>query len=363
MKRAWMRWLPAALVPVAFTAAALAGSYQAGAATSLPHKSPAEVIAMIGHANVQALSGTLQQTSDLGLPSLPTTGPAATQGPASTLELLTGSHTARVYMDGPSKARFQVMDLLAERDLVRNGNDVWLYNSADNSAAHVTLPVRQSAERALPSAPATPGMTTPEALAQRFLAAVEPSTDVTVGDGTMVAGRTAYPLVITPKSNGTLVDSVTIAVDSATGLPLSVDVRARGQAASAFSLAFTDVNLSAPDVGLFAFTPPPGAAVEQKSIPAAPGQEARPMVPGASGKALPVHPTITGSGWDAVMAFPAGAMPSQARTAPLLSQLTQAVPGGRALTTSLVTVLMLDDGRVFAGMVPLERLQAVAAAK
>ena len=361
MTRPWFRWLPAALVPAALTAAALAGSYQAGAATSLPHKTAEEVIAMIGRADIHALSGTLEQSSDLGLPQLPAAGPKATQGPASVMELLSGSHTVRVYLDGPAKARFQVMDMLAERDLVRNGSDLWLYNSADNTAAHMTAPA-EPARTAAPHAAPAPGMTTPDAVARHFLAAVGPTTEVTVGDGTTVAGRTAYQLVIKPRTSGTLVDSVTVAVDSATGLPLGVDVRARDHAAAAFSIAFSDVTLSAPDAALFNFTPPRGAAVEEKATPQLHG------LPGKSGqppqvKARAVRPTVTGTGWDAVVALPPGTVPADVRSAPMLAQLTQPVAGGRALTTSLVTVLMLDDGRVFAGMVPLERLQAVAAAR
>jgi len=46
---------------------------------------------------------------------------------------------------------------------------------------------------------------------------------------------------------------------------------------------------------------------------------------------------------------------------PLYSQLTDAVDGGRALSTTLMSVLITDDGRVFAGSVPVERLQAAAA--
>ncbi len=38
-----------------------------------------------------------------------------------------------------------------------------------------------------------------------------------------------------------------------------------------------------------------------------------------------------------------------------------AVDGGRALSSTLVSVLITDDGRVFAGAVPVERLQAAAA--
>ena len=42
----------------------------------------------------------------------------------------------------------------------------------------------------------------------------------------------------------------------------------------------------------------------------------------------------------------------------MFAQATTAVPGGRLLHTALVNVLVTSDGRVFAGSVPLERLQA-----
>ncbi|MEZ2390001.1 outer membrane lipoprotein carrier protein LolA [bacterium RCC_150] len=365
MTRSSMRWLPAALVPVAIAGAALVGSYQAGAVTALPQKSAADIIAMVARSDVRALSGTLSQTSDLGLPQLPSAGPfpstgSTSQGAAAAIELLGTSHTARVYLDGPSKARFQVMDTLAERDVVRNGNELWLYSSKENTATHLTLPPEPGTGTHAPAKHATntPGATTPEALAQRFLAAVDPSTEVTVGEATTLAGRTAYELVLKPRSAGTLVDSVSIAVDSVTGLPLGIDVQARGQTAPAFSLAFSAVNLSAPDASLFNFTPPPGAAVQQKAIPQMP---AMPSKEQAGKHPTVTGPTVTGSGWDAVASFPAGTLPADVRATPALTQVTQAVPGGRALTTSLVTVLMLDDGRVFAGMVPLDRLQAAAA--
>jgi hypothetical protein len=44
----------------------------------------------------------------------------------------------------------------------------------------------------------------------------------------------------------------------------------------------------------------------------------------------------------------------------LYSQATTAVSGGRVLSTSLVSVLLTDDGRVFAGAVPASALQSAA---
>ncbi|WP_309304111.1 DUF2092 domain-containing protein [Arthrobacter sp. CJ23] len=375
--RTWQHWLPAALVPLGLAAATLAASLQAGAAVTLPEKSTAEILAMIGTSDVRALSGTLEQNSELGLPELPRTGPTAVPGAASVLELLSGSHTARVYLDSPDKARLQILDQLAERDVVLNGSELWLYNSADNSAAHAQLPAAKLPAAGLPESriprpagplPSRPAMPIPEQLAQHFLAAVEPSTEVTVGQPSRVAGRSAYHLVLNPRSTETLVESVAIDVDSETGLPLGVELRARGQAEPAFSLAFTELSLAVPDAGLFSFVPPPGATVEELAAPAKP---AVPPTPGTkpADPAVPPLPetpggpaaggvTVSGSGWDTVIGLPPGTVAFGAD--PLLAQATQAVPGGRAVSTALATALLLDDGRVYAGMVPLERLQSAA---
>ena len=44
----------------------------------------------------------------------------------------------------------------------------------------------------------------------------------------------------------------------------------------------------------------------------------------------------------------------------MLDGVTSAVDGGRVLQTSLITVLITDDGRVLAGAVPAARLVEVA---
>jgi hypothetical protein len=49
-----------------------------------------------------------------------------------------------------------------------------------------------------------------------------------------------------------------------------------------------------------------------------------------------------------------------AGSARLLDELTTSVDGGRALQTSLVSVLLLDGGRILVGAVPIASLQAAA---
>ncbi|MFS2089327.1 LolA family protein [Paenarthrobacter nicotinovorans] len=367
MTRARRRWLPALLISLAMGMAVLFGAVQAGASGSLPPKTADEILAMIARTQVRELSGTLEQTTELGLPEVPTAGPGVAPGTASALEFLTGSHTARVYIDGPSKARVQILDRMAERDLVLNGEDAWFYDSSDNSATHVSIPrppVGAPTESRVPESP-RPTFPTPEALASRFLTAIDASTEVSVGNSSSVAGRSAYKLLLKPRTAGTLVDAVAIDVDAETGLPLGIELRAKGQAGPAYSLEYTQLDLTAPDASLFEFVPPQGASVSEKTIPAAPVPSM--TLPAPSGPTTQPHPTqphhgatVTGAGWDAVISLPAGTAPAGLTASPELTQALQAVPGGRALTTSVISVLILDDGPVYAGMVPLERLQAVA---
>ncbi|PFG40981.1 outer membrane lipoprotein-sorting protein [Georgenia soli] len=351
----WYRWLPAAAVPAVVAAAALTS--QAGAA-DLPDKSPEDVLAMLADHSVEAFSGSSTQTSDLGLPALPSgAGGQGGDDLAQAVDLLTGDHTGRAYVGGENTARVQVMDSFSERDLVVNGRDAWVYDSRDNSALHLTLP--KDAARADAPAPAQ----TPEELAQKFVDAVGPTTKLSVAQDVTVAGRDAYELVLTPRTDQTLVGSVAIAVDGDTGFPLRVTVDARGRTDPAFEVAYTSFTLGRPDPARFEFAPPAGASVEQKTVPDQPAGGA-PWMPGsgsAGGSTAPAGPapTVVGKGWDAVVVLPPGAA-ADVTADPLLAQMTQAVDGGRLLSTALVNALITDDGRVLVGAVPVERLQSVA---
>lgn len=353
------RWTPAAAAAGAIGAAALVAPFAANAAVDLPDKTPGEVLDLIQSRNVSAFSGTVEQSSNLGLPDLSALDEAGGRndeaGPASTaVELLTESHTVQVFVNGQDQTRLQVLDRFEERNLIRNGDDVWYYNSEENEAVHGTVGIHRM-----------PNVSThaPNDIAAQFLDKIGPSTEVAVGSDRMVAGRAVYDLILTPRSTETLVGSVTIAVDGETGLPLGVTVTPAGSTAPAFTTRFNDISYETPSADVFAFTPPDGATVTE----AEPGQ---PQGPGGvhdgdkhgsdkhdSDKHDGDKPTVVGEGWDTVVVSPAGeqAIPE------LLGQLSTPVEGGRLISTALVNMLVTDDGRILAGSVTVERLQAVAA--
>ena len=387
MSRNSVKWLPAIVVPAVIVAGVLAVPLQAGAAVDLPDKTPEQVLLMVSDSNVSAFSGTVEKTAELGLPDIDLgagmsdsmaesapdgmaePGAAATGALASVLELFSGSHTARVYVDGsdadgPAKARVQIQDRMAERNVVSNGTDVWAYDSETNTARHTVVPAdaRATVEAKLAevAASAPADLSTPSQVAERFLSEIDPSTTVSVGTDGTVAGRTAYELVLTPKATQTLVETVSIAVDSETGVPLQVTVRADGQENPAFQVGFTDVDFSTPSAELFEFTPPAGATVEEVTLPVMPerpADQAKPEIPAEN------RPVVTGTGWDAIVTVPAASVPAELSANPFMSELATEVDGGRLFSTALVNVFFADDGRVFAGSVPVELLQAAAGAQ
>lgn len=355
MSKLLNRWLPAAIIPLAVAGAAIAiPATAAGAAPELPAKTAEELLVSIAENTAGAYSGTVQQTSNLGLPELPGTGLGSGDGPADALELLTADHELRVFVGGADRLRLQILDTLAERNVVVNGDEVWLYDSRENAATRLVLP----ADAPAGSAPATGW--TPEQAASSLLAAVQPSTEVTVDGTALIAGRPAYLLTLTPDGGeDTLVARASLAVDAETGLPLSVEVNAVGQDEPAFSVAYTSIDFTAPDAGLFDFQPPAGATVQEQQLPT--------DLPGhAADSVEQPKPTVSGDGWDAVVALAVGdqlaaVQGGDPQAAQLLEQLSTPVAGGRAIETSLVSVLLTDDGRVLAGAVPVDRLVAAAA--
>jgi outer membrane lipoprotein-sorting protein len=368
------RWIAAIAVPEALVATgAIIVPLSASAAPNLPEKSPTAVLELLASNDVDALSGTVVVTSELGLPDLSgftvpegsgtddssesSDDPAASPDSlGSALDLLTGTHDARVFVDGPTKARVQVLDELAERDVVRNGDDVWLYDSTDNTAVHTTLPEIDESkigETAAPDA-AAPEATTPDAAAKSIVEALEPSSELSVSTTQRVAGRDAYTLVLEPKDDGTLVDNVSIAIDAETGLGLSVTVTAKDATEPAFDLAFSKLDLDTPSADLFAFTPPADATVTEEELPAAP-TEAQSDVEHAE----PEY-SVTGEGWASVVSIVVGDDLEELATSPQFEQLSSEVDGGRVISTALVNVLVTDDGDVLAGSVPVATLQAAA---
>jgi outer membrane lipoprotein-sorting protein len=350
-----MRWAVPLGAVVAIGAGVAFTSGSADAAAQLPEKTAAQLLVDLAKAPERPLSGTVVETAKLGLPELPNVG----GGNTSLQSLVTGSHTARVWYGTDRKARVSIVGDLAQTDVVRNGDDVWLWSSTTREARHYVVKEGEREPAATPPAVATD----PATAAKQALAAVDPTTEVTVDGTGYVADRPVYELRLTPRDARSLVGSVRLAVDGETSVPLRVRVYARGAQEPAFETGFTDVQFEQPSASVFTFTPPPGAKVVEGGTPAA-GADRK----DATKKRATAgdRPNLVGTGWTSVAVVRGvdlGAA-GQDPTANALLRGTTTVNGpfgtGRLLKTALVSVLVVGDTAYVGAVEPAVLEQAAA---
>jgi outer membrane lipoprotein-sorting protein len=303
-----VRWaVPAAAV--AAVGLVIAGSAIAGAqaAPELPARSTAQLLAAVDAPSAlpSAVQAVVQETANLGLPDLP--GPGSSD-PLSGLSLLSGTHTFKIWYDGPTRVRIAIPVTLGETDLRRDGRDVWLWDSRTSRATHYVLPAASAStpDQSTPdqSTPdqSTPDQSTPDQstpmqnaptpqqVARQILAAVGQTTTVGLQSNVMVAGQAAYQLSLAPKDSRSLIGQVRIAIDAGNSLPLRVQIFARGASAPALEVGYTSLSFARPAASNFPFTPPPGAKVKTITVPAAAG-----FPPGVPFPGLPAGAVGAGS--------------------------------------------------------------------
>jgi hypothetical protein len=206
----------------------------------------------------------------------------------------------------------------------------------------------------------------PAEAAAALFAAIDSSTEVVVDGTAEVAGRAAYELVVSPRDDRSLVEDVRLAVDGATSMPLRVQVNSGGDE-PAFEVGFTSVTFGEPAEDVYRFNPPPGVTVDELDISELKGHERAAPPSDLDARAAGQRPTVVGEGWTSVLVVPDVTLPGADEEGVLDAILgaTTEVSGpygtGRLLETELVTVLLLDDGRMLAGAVEPEVLFDAAA--
>jgi outer membrane lipoprotein-sorting protein len=352
------------LVPVAAIAVVsgvgVFGPVVADASPNLPGITAQELLAKVQSAQVDGLSGTVQSTTDLGLPPLPDVGGSGS-GTGAITGLLTGDHTARVAFAGPNKAKVSLLDNMAERVWTSDGTTAWAYDSRKHEAIKLNLPAGSTKPEE-----ATPQKSyDPQAVAKQILAAIDPTTKVQVTGTEKVAGRDAYKLTLVPKTDRTTVGSVTLAVDSQNWVPLQVSVMPRTGTDPAVQLGFSAVSFKTPAASTFAFTPPTGTKVTDQKVPSrTPDSKATPPKNKHAQKPSGEKPTVIGTGWDSVVML-RGQAPSGSGPLDQLLANAPTVQGswgtGKVLTSKMVSALITNDGRILVGLVPPNVLQSAAA--
>ncbi|GAA4210096.1 LolA family protein [Actinocatenispora rupis] len=366
-----LRWaIPAAALVAVIGAGSAGRMIVANASSGLPERSPQQLLMDVAQAKVNSLSGTIVQKSDLGLPSLPQLNGTDLNA------LVTGNHTVKFWYDGTNRVRVSAQgDGTSETDLIRNGTNVWTYDSAAKSATHRTLTGKAAGQHTAPPSVMPKGGPSgmPTSLSGgvgQLLTSLAPTTNVTTDGTAKVAGRQAYELVVSPKDNASRIQQIRIAVDGEKHIPLRLQVYARGSDTPAFEAGFTQVAFTKPDASEFTFNPPAGTKVtEAKGDAHAPSAKPH-RTPAKKG----AEPQMVGKGWTTVVvakgvdtSVPAGTTAEQKKAAAAATKFLNSLPKvkgswgtGRLIQTKLFSVLLTDDGRLVAGAVDPSALYQAA---
>ena len=389
------RWVPSIAVPAVIAVGAIAVPLQANA-IDLPDLSPQQVMVLMQGADVTEFSGTIVKSSNLGLPTLEFSSmmsedsiaqmeekmpaemadfvPAVIESNTLTqaIELISGSHTIRVYVSGQDKLRAQILDPMSQRDLIVNGNEFWVYDAKMATALTGTVDIEadpakqaEAEQKVLDYADSIAlDLSSPEAIADYLVSMVDETSQIEVGRDHSVAGRSAYQLIISPDSPNSLVASAAVSVDSETGMPLKVEIFSTTQVEAAMTVGFESISFGSVDQGLFSFTPPAGTSVEtfdaDELMATLDGYEKPEGY--VSDYEVPAEPEVLGSDWDSVVhlaALPAD-IPQDLMATELFADMLTQVPGGKVFSTPLVNVLLTDSGEVYMGAVTIDYLLSLA---
>jgi hypothetical protein len=249
---------------------------------------------------------------------------------------------------------------MGERVWTSNGTTAWAYDSQKREATKLNVPAGATKPEATPEKSYDP-----QAVAKQILSAIDPTTKVQVSGTVKVAGRDAYKLRLVPKTDKTTVGSVTLAVDSKTWVPLQVTVMPRTGSDPAVQLGFSAVSFNVPAASTFAFTPPAGTKVTDQKLPnRTPDSKATPPKNAPQQKPSSEKPTVVGTGWESVAVMHAKVPAGSGALDQLLAN-APTVQGswgtGKLLTSKMVSVLITNDGRVLAGLVPPSVLESAVA--
>ncbi len=189
----------------------------------------------------QPFQGYAESTADFGLPSLPDLGNVS--------QLLDGTTDQYVWYRSAAYWRADVVSAAGENDTYGDGGVTYLWNYGSNSFIQIVgaEPVR------LPRA----ADLLPPQLARRLLGIAGTAVQLSRLPSRRVAGVAAAGLRVTPTGPGTTIGAIDIWADPRTGLPVEVQLTARGSAQPVLLSSFLELSQARPSLTVVTPHPAP----------------------------------------------------------------------------------------------------------
>src|SRR5262245_20326231 len=198
----------------------------------------------------QPYQGYVETTSHIGLPDPPQIGEVA--------KLFAGTTRIRTWFATPLAWRVAVLTPTGEQDTYRTADGTFIWNYERNLVTGIVgeLPIR------LPWA----ADLTPPALAHRVLAAAKGDA-VSRLPSRRIAGMAAGGFRVTPQDTASTIGRIDVWADTETGLPVRVEIGAKGDSRAVLTSRFLDVSGQAPAAKVIAPVRPTSAILTATNAP------------------------------------------------------------------------------------------------
>jgi hypothetical protein len=171
--------------------------------------------------------------------------------------LITGA-TGRLWVTSEGRARLELQSDAGDVQVVWDRPAVTIYDASSNTVYKAALPADTGGKNsASPDAGASPTL----AAIDDLLGRVGAHATISAAEPTIAATQPAYSVTLSPRDNGSLLDSLELAWDAAQGVPLRASVFARNNASPALRLEVTDISYGAVPLTDVAVAPPSDARV------------------------------------------------------------------------------------------------------
>ncbi|MBO2446162.1 hypothetical protein J4573_03610 [Actinomadura barringtoniae] len=242
------RWLiVAALVAVLCSIPFVVAAYPVSAQSPDPARLRQQILASAS----RPYEGLVESRGSLGLPDLP--------GLDDSTSLLSGTSRMRAWYASSQRWRVALMTPTGERDLLQSPGRlaIWDYERELLTRVDGITAIR------LPYA----ADLMPPDLARRLLKPTSLTDHLTALSARRVAGRDVPGLRLEPGDQDTTIGRVDVWADPKTGVPVEIQVTARGGARPALATRFLDLKLATPADAAVAPKPAPGVAAATIEAP------------------------------------------------------------------------------------------------
>jgi outer membrane lipoprotein-sorting protein len=230
----------------------------------------------VGGHSIDGVSARIQLTNHLVEGANLASGDGAAGSRLASSPLLSGA-SGRLWIASDGRARLELQSEKGDSQLLYDGHTVSLYDASSNTLYRYTP--TQGSEESSSGAPGAlgsdggtaghHGVPTVQEV-QEAIAKAAPDATFSAATPTDVAGQPAYTVRVSPAHDGGLIGGAELSWDANNGVPLRAAIYSKSSSSPVIELAATEISYGPVDGSVFAFTPPPGAKIEEVTLPSRP---------------------------------------------------------------------------------------------